>query len=314
MRLLHVQNLELKEFFEPSIPPYAILSHTWRSDEITLQDLSQILKCSREGSHHTSKATAGYRKIEQACKQAEQDGFEWAWVDTCCIDKTSSAELSEAINSMFRWYQNSAICYAYLSDVEDGDVLRAADSSFRKSRWFTRGWTLQELLAPDKVIFFSKSWATIGDLRSLYDVVEDITRISSEYLLGRSVLSASVSQKMAWASQRTTTRLEDMSYCLLGMFNVNMPLLYGEGEKAFIRLQQEIIEASNDQTLFIWGFGHDSTEASPRENLSGEPKLLATSPSDFTGCENIVQCNAWVPKRVASFEMTKTGLRKYLDY
>lgn len=307
MRLLYIHNLELKEFFEPSIPPYAILSHTWGSDEVTLQDLLEILICLRDGGHHPLEATAGFHKIKQSSKQAEQDGLEWVWVDTCCIDKTSSAELSEAINSMFRWYQNSAVCYAYLSDVEDKEAPEVAGSSFRRCRWFTRGWTLQELLAPEKVIFFSTSWLIIGDLRSLYEIVEDITLISSEFLLGRSVMQASISQKMAWASGRMTTRLEDLSYCLLGIFNVNMPLLYGEGEKAFLRLQHQIIDSSDDQTLFAWGFRLDPTE-SPAPP-SKQPKLLATSPSDFRGCENIVQCEAWAPKRISSFKMTKAGLR-----
>ena len=124
MRLLSAKTLELKEFFN-SLPPYAILSHTWGREEVTFNDLPAP----------QARSKIGYHKIEFACRQAEIDDYEYAWIDTCCIDKTSSAELSEAINSMFNWYRYSAVCYAYLVDVD----VNTFDADFIQSRWFTRG-------------------------------------------------------------------------------------------------------------------------------------------------------------------------------
>ncbi|KAH8883051.1 HET-domain-containing protein, partial [Thozetella sp. PMI_491] len=244
MRLLSARTGVLTEFIG-RCPPYAILSHRWGAEEIALQDLTGINQCLQRG---------GYRKIKECCSQAIQDGLEWVWVDTCCIDKTNSAELTEAINSMFRWYQESQVCYAYLSDVEDRENPRAKGCSFRTSAWFRRGWTLQELVAPSRVIFFTKSWLALGERIDLSTLLEEVTRIPSEYLTGRNIREASVAQKMSWAAERETTRPEDAAYSLLGIFGVNMPLLYGEGTDAFRRLQGEIINRSEDQSLFAWGF------------------------------------------------------------
>jgi hypothetical protein len=173
--------------------------------------------------------------------------------DTCCIDKSSSAELSEAINSMYAWYQRGVVCYAYLSDVqlwstyqpEDADGAWVAENpeavlQVMKSRWWTRGWTLQELIAPPSVVFYaatSQGWSKIGTKGSLIDLVAARTGIRDDILRGLDVKKCSVAQRMSWASQRETTRTEDLAYCLLGIFGVNMPLLYGEGSKAFLRLQ-----------------------------------------------------------------------------
>jgi hypothetical protein len=187
-------------------------------------------------------------------------------VDTCCIDKTSSAELSEAINSMFRWHEIATICYAYLTDVYS-----YADSpEFAKSRWFRRGWTLQELLAPSVLRFFNASWTYIGDRSQLSSVIVAITKIDIHYLdvgLGtneyriESIRSAPVARRMSWASERVTMRVEDMAYCLLGIFGVNMPMLYGEGGRAFVRLQEEILKESIDMTIFASGYGCNSWRA-----------------------------------------------------
>ena len=173
---------------------------------------------------------------------------------SCCIDKTSSAELSEAINSMFRWYSRSKVCYAYLIDVPyDG-----FDDSLPKSCWFTRGWTLQELLAPSSVVFYSAEWTRIGDGEALISVLRNVTRIDEGILLRtKSLGRVSVAEKMSWAATRETTRAEDMAYCLLGIFDINMPLLYGEGKRAFQRLQEEILRNSQDQSLFAWGLMED---------------------------------------------------------
>ncbi|KAI9775928.1 MAG: hypothetical protein M1839_000717 [Geoglossum umbratile] len=244
MRLLRLENdgeFSLVEFIGKNIPCYAILSHTWGSDdeELTFNDLV----------NGTGKSKAGYRKIRFCGKQAANDGLQFFWVDTCCIDKSSSAELSEAINSMFHWYQDAARCYVYLSDVSvstsDGDdeFSRRWKPAFKKSRWFTRGWTLQELIAPTSVEFFSKEKQRLGDKQSLEQTLHEITGIAIEALRGSPLSHFSVDERMSWAANRQTKREEDKAYSLLGIFEIHMPLIYGEGrEKALIRLQKEIKE------------------------------------------------------------------------
>jgi hypothetical protein len=247
MRLINVNDCSLSEFIGRNVPQYAILSHTWGDDEVSFKDIQNF---------NAARSKEGFKKIDFCCKQAKEDHFEWVWVDTCCIDKTSSAELSEAINSMFRWYSEAMVCYAYLSDVsisyndkpEDFDL-----GTLRKSRWFTRGWTLQELLAPLTVQFFTRSWSYIGSKKQLAPLLNEITGIPVEILdHSQSLLDQTVYDRMHWASRRQTTREEDKAYCLLGLFDINMPLLYGEGKKAFHRLQEEIIKNFNDHTIFLW--------------------------------------------------------------
>jgi hypothetical protein len=234
-----------KDFFGDDVPRYAILSHTWGADgeEVTYKDLMD----------GTGKSKAGYKKIRFCGEQAKRDGLHYFWVDTCCIDKSSSAELQEAINSMFRWYQDAAKCYVYLSDVSaPGQVLDANDLSnqpwepaFRNSRWFTRGWTLQELIAPTSVEFFSKEGVELGNRESLERHIHEVTGIPVK-ALGRYPLSGfTIHERMIWAEKRRTTRIEDKAYSLLGIFDVHMPLIYGEGrEKSFRRLREEIDKAS----------------------------------------------------------------------
>ena len=230
----------LAEYLGSDIPRYAILSHTWGEDrdEVTFKDLSE--------AKGTSKA--GYRKLTFCANQAAQDGLRFFWVDTCCIEKTSSAELSEAINSMFKWYRRADKCYVYLSDVSVGASAPGDLSSqqmwklaFRDSRWFTRGWTLQELLAPEIVEFFSADGVLLGDKISLLQEICSITGISAHALQGASLGQLSVDERMSWAKKRGTKREEDAAYSLLGIFDIHMPLLYGEGrEKALARLRKEI--------------------------------------------------------------------------
>ncbi|KAK3403413.1 heterokaryon incompatibility protein-domain-containing protein, partial [Sordaria brevicollis] len=241
MQLLNVHTLRLTTFYDQDTPPYAILSHTWEDEEILYGDV-----CDQEKPLPQQKK--GFFKVKRSCEQAACDGFDWVWIDTCCIDKSSSAELSEAINSMFRWYNDSEICYAYISDVIKAD----ADSvRFENSRWFTRGWTLQELLAPKIVVFFDTKWQKIGwrGHELLANKIFEATGIPQD-LLERG--DTSVAQRFSWASRRSTKRVEDEAYCLLGIFGVNMPLLYGEGSKAFFRLQQEILRATNDQSILAF--------------------------------------------------------------
>ncbi|KAK5654143.1 hypothetical protein OQA88_7574 [Cercophora sp. LCS_1] len=230
MRLIGVQTLELKECIAEETPPYAILSHTWGDGEVSFQDFQD---------HAKAREKPGFRKIKFCCEEAYRDGLDWAWVDTRCINKTSSAELSETINSMFRYYQNAILCYAYISDqFQEPPSEQQGREDLLKSRWFTRGWTLQELIAPSRVVFFDRSWTFIATKRGMAQEISEATGISVDILNHETVVSrGSAYDRMRWASKRHTTRVEGIAYCLMGIFNVNMALLYGEGKNAFIRLQ-----------------------------------------------------------------------------
>ncbi|KAJ1328918.1 HET domain-containing protein [Microdochium nivale] len=272
MRLLHVQTHTFTDFQGDDIPTYAILSHVWQQrQEVTYQEWLQPT--------NEVRSKSGYRKICEACQKARDDAYEWIWVDTNCIDKTSSAELSEAVNSMHAWYRNAAVCYAFLEDVSPVSAT-ASDpfAGFRASRWHTRGWTLQELLAPRKVIFFAKDWSNMGTRDWLFKEIEAVTGINVEDCR-REVKTASVARKMSWLARRKTTRIEDMAYCMLGLFNINMPLLYGEGGKAFIRLQEEIIKNTPDLTIFCWT-RDDSTPSDWYGLLAPSPQVFAQA-GDF---------------------------------
>ena len=270
MRLLDSQTLKFKTFDDDrSIPSYAILSHTWGNDEVSYQDLI--------ASFDDAKKKEGFRKIEYCAREAYLEEIPYVWLDTCCIDKSSSSELSEAINSMFLWYKNAKVCYAYLVDVPSKPIGLSESATWKKafqsSRWFTRGWTLQELLAPRKVCFFSENWKYIGDKNGLNSEISIQTGIPRGYIAGRSLSRASIAQRMSWAATRETTRREDLAYCLLGIFDVNMPMLYGEGEKAFVRLQEEILKGSNDMTIFCW--------ASQELAATSHRGIFAKSPTEF---------------------------------
>lgn len=240
------EKLELIEKFGQDIPAYAILSHTWGQEEVLFEHV-------RSGTANNIEA---YSKVLSAIRKASDDGFGYIWIDSCCIDKSSSAELSEAINSMYAWYQRAGKCYAILDDVSATDE-EGFESKFRSSRWFTRGWTLQELLAPKVMEFFGKdttgAWSLLGTRISLSRRIARITAIHINYLtMFQDVQDASVATRMSWAARRNTTREEDVAYCLLGLFGVSMPMLYGEGTQAFLRLQEEIIKVSDDQSIFAW--------------------------------------------------------------
>ncbi|KAK4463880.1 heterokaryon incompatibility protein-domain-containing protein, partial [Cladorrhinum samala] len=268
MRLINTKTLEFEEFVSP--PPYAILSHTWGPEETSYQDFQHP---------ETRTRQQGFQKILMTCKLAQADGLQLAWVDTCCIDKTSSAELSEAINSMFKWYQRAAICYAYLPGVQQKEDHLDRRSTFARSRWFTRGWTLQELIAPAKICFFGVGWARLGDKTELESAIHNITRIDKDVLRGGSLNDISVARRMSWASRRQTTREEDIAYCLMGIFDINMPMLYGEGKKAFIRLQEEIFKETGDESLFAW-----------KASINSAPfrGIFADSPTEFGHSADII--------------------------
>ncbi|KAI1494902.1 heterokaryon incompatibility protein-domain-containing protein [Biscogniauxia mediterranea] len=350
MRLVNARTRKLEEFVGDNIPKYAILSHTWieGKKEVTFQEIETP----------EARTKPGYAKIQQASNLALADGFQYVWVDTCCIDKTSSAELSEAINSMMSWYERSEVCYAYLTDVKPGLSPSKQKVAFEKSRWFTRGWTLQELLAPCHLIFYSSDWSVISTRDDLADSVSHITGIDKYFLChskpakeehvsrtnsfnfpandytsdyGKNSLraklnSASVAQRMSWASRRQTTRDEDTAYCLLGIFDINMPLLYGEGTKAFFRLQEEIMKYSDDQSLLAWDFEGLEVKKSDRSHqsrswfsdnyswASDHPNgtleyagILATSPSAFKNCQDRIQLD--VGKLTPPYSMTNKGLQ-----
>jgi hypothetical protein len=251
MRLLELKDngdFNLSKDFINNEQPYAILSHTWGDDdeEVSFKDLM-------EGS---GKTKSGYKKILFCGEQAARDGLQYYWVDTCCIDKSSNTELSEAINSMFRWYRNAAKCYVYLSDVSMNDhdqvdpSLQSWESAFRKSRWFTRGWTLQELIAPLSVEFFCSNGKRLGDKKSLERQLHEITGIAVPALQGIALSAFSVNERMSWAENRETKRQEDKAYSLLGIFDIYLPLIYGEGTKnAFNRLQEELYKRSRKHQL-----------------------------------------------------------------
>ena len=216
--------------------------------------------------------------------------------DRCCIDKTSSAELSEAINSMYLWYQEAALCYAYLPDVPSNDP-STLSSQLAESKWFTRGWTLQELLAPSTVYFYGEQWVELGTKASLHKTISRITGIPDRVLLMDPLAKISVAMRMSWASKRRTTRLEDMAYCLMGIFRVNMPTLYGEGEKAFARLQQEIIKVSEDHSIFAW---------SGNSTMEEERGPFARSPAESVHCGQVVPHD--YNERKSRYELTNFGL------
>jgi hypothetical protein len=232
--------LELTSNIVGNIPKYAILSHTWLADdqEVTYEDLINQTSHLKPESH---------TKIQFCAEQATKDGLDYFWVDTCCIDKSSSAELQEALTSMFQWYRNATRCYVYLRDVsisaDEANVQRCPypwESAFRQSKWFTRGWTLQELIAPPSVEFFSVQGTRLGDKNSLEQRISDVTGIPHRALRGDDLDGFTVDERLLWAQNRQTKRQEDRAYCLMGMFAVFMPLLYGEGEQAFARLMEGI--------------------------------------------------------------------------
>jgi hypothetical protein len=225
---------------EDTIPPYAILSHMWGADaeEVSFEDLAS----------NTGKAKLGYEKIRFCGAQAQHDGLRYFWIDTCCINKANKAELSQAIQSMFRWYHNAAQCYVYLTDVaafpletdEEANV-QLWESDFRKSKWFTRGWTLQELLAPSTVEFFGRDRSKLGDKTLLTQQVYEATGIPHSALQGTPLSQFSIKDRLRWSEHRQTTRPEDKAYSLLGVVDVDLAPCYGEGaEGAFRRLYDEI--------------------------------------------------------------------------
>ncbi|GAB7360740.1 hypothetical protein MBLNU230_g0614t1 [Neophaeotheca triangularis] len=276
LHLINVKTLQLESFSAPG-PSYAILSHTWEGAEVSYRELRRRPAIHKEG----------YAKIQGACLQALRDGLNYLWVDTCCINKSNNAELAESITSMFKWYKSASICYVYMRDVRANVKLQLADadiqqvvpgsslqktlSAFQDSRWFTRGWTLQELLASPRIIFFGSDWCELCSLGDVASYVSFTTKVPVEALNHQKPLKEySAAQKISWMAERTTTRLEDMTYSLFGICDVSFSANYGEGAQAFRRLQQKIL-MKGDLSVLAWQPSRDTSE------------LFATSPTDFLG-------------------------------
>ncbi|KAK8047394.1 Vegetative incompatibility protein HET-E-1 [Apiospora saccharicola] len=316
MRLINTKTFLLESIYTQV--PYAILSHTWGPEEISFQEWEVVHDSGAIQGQcpHTQKMSRpnvtrkrGYDKVIGACQQAARDGIQYLWCDTNCIDKTSSAELSEAINSMFAWYRDSKVCYVILTDVQvptatslrgyksytEGWFIRqhktkrqniAVWDSFQNSRWWTRGWTLQELLAPKDLVFFARDWSPLGNKIGLSEWILSFTTIHRMALQDVcSIPTFSIAQRMSWAADRRTTVPEDMAYCLLGIFDINMPMLYGQGHKAFLKLQEEIIKVSDDHSILAW------------DQLGSDLKPttgLAKSPAVFRTCGDVSRARAGV--------------------
>ncbi|KAI1813573.1 heterokaryon incompatibility protein-domain-containing protein [Poronia punctata] len=317
MWLINTQTYKLEAIINPEPKSYAILSHTWGDGEISFAQYRKFYRAAKKNGLawvlRRVRKRDGLHKILKTVEMARSRGLQYAWVDTCCIDKSSSDELSEAINSMFKWYANASVCFAYLSDLPTKEQIRKelsvpasdADSDaanpdwhrdldspinkrwcqyFRRCRWFTRGWTLQELIAPRVLEFYDCQWNTAGSKLALRELIHDITHITLRVLEdGTRLSSTPVAVRMSWAADRDTTRAEDMAYCLVGIFDLNMPFLYGEGDKAFIRLQEEICKQSADLTLFAW-VSQARYPQSPREQYRG---MFAKHVSEFKYCNSI---------------------------
>jgi len=302
MWLVNCTTLKLEDFIGSNIPKYAILSHTWEEEEVTFHELDQYhpgnldLPEPRLRQLIYDTTPKGYHKIWETCFKARKHGFQYAWVDTCCINKDSSAELTESINSMFKWYQNAEECYVFLSDLPLGTP---AEEWLPECKWFTRGWTLQELIAPQKVLFYNQGWKYVGSKTNFCDLISEITKINKPVLLGTSpAWDYSTATRMSWAAHRKTTRDEDIAYCLLGIFQANLPMIYGEGANAFFRLQEEIVRRTNDLTVFAWN---------PRAGQELPCSLFALSPRGFadTGSVERIHQDELAPV----FSITNRGLR-----
>ncbi|KAI8184825.1 het domain protein [Colletotrichum sp. SAR 10_77] len=313
MWLIDTKTLQLELVNSPPAVKYAILSHTWSKDEVTFKNMRHLPK---------AKKHAGYNKIASTCKLARNRGIQYAWVDTCCIDKTSSAELSEAINSMFLWYQQATVCFVFLEDlfaIESREVSPSTAAISSQSpcprhfdvddesdlarlaacKWFTRGWTLQELIASSTVEFYDSHWFKIFTKETAARALSSITRIEVGILEMKTRLKdVPVAVKMSWAAHRETERPEDRAYSLLGIFDINMPMLYGEGNKAFQRLQEEIANRTNDASLFAW--------ISPDEGQAYRG-MFAHSPLEFAYCSNMTFSNRTFTG-TTEFSITNRGI------
>jgi len=258
---------------------YAILSHCWSTKEGEEIGFKEMMALGKKNGREALQGRPGYNKIVASCRQAHRDGLLWLWIDTCCIDEP---ERAEALKLMYQWYQQATKCYAYLHDLVGNSLPTGEDD--RKLRWFFRGWTLQELVAPRVVLFFNQGWEPIGDKGKLRSELTKITTIPEQILAaGRfphpdDPCRPSAAQIMSWAANRETTKIEDRAYSLMGLFDVRMEMTYGEREEAFYRLQEAILGKYNDHSIFAW------FRKEPRPG-----NVLADDPSDFGNSADVLR-------------------------
>ncbi|KAM3539974.1 hypothetical protein ARSEF1564_007087 [Beauveria bassiana] len=324
MRLLNTKSYELYEHHEHSsyqapLPPHAVLSHTWlESDSKGVKEvIYQDMKNSFLSLKHGTLKPHGWSKLTSFCDRAREDGWEWAWMDTCCIDKTSTGDTQEAINAMFRWYRDAAVCYAHLADVCLGASADPTGSSpeydrndlgsrLARSRWFTRGWTLQELVAPRHLRFVDCDWKHIGTRENWAREIEWTCDIGTGQLVNfepENTRSSSLAMRLSWASRRETTVEEGETYCLLGIFGISMPLVYGEGRTlAFTRFQHELIRNYDDDSIFAWAGGTYICNPLGNDRHGTYSPVLAPSIRCFQHASNFQSASN-------SFYMTNRGLR-----
>lgn len=279
MRLLNTRSWRFEEFNDDfKRPPYAILSHRWiTGKEASYQDLQRICKRGCLLADQSGNQVAGLKKIMNFRRVARNNGLDWCWADTICIDKTNSVELGEAINSMFDWYQDADECYVYLADIVKTESWRTdRDQSFLSSEWFRRGWTLQEFIAAGSVIFLDASWECLGTKWTLGPLLAEKMGLGMDLLNDPSFFLRilPLADLMALACGRITTRYEDKAYSLMGLFGVSMPSIYGEGWKAFRRLQESIIQHSDDVSLFIHTGSNCLADSVEDFAMHNEPKYL----------------------------------------
>ncbi|KAK4498320.1 hypothetical protein PRZ48_010978 [Zasmidium cellare] len=319
MRLLNVHSLQLEKYDDiEETPEYAILSHRWSKNEMRFghfqgADWDTLRKSAIDGGKEDE---IGIAKILSACAVTKSFALDYLWIDTCCIDGSSSTEVTQAINSMFRWYQRASVCLAYLFDVSTDtselghmidrrlyarkktQILRIGP--FEDSQWFRRGWTLQELLAPPELVFYDHAWRRIGVKTDMTKQIQAATRIDPKYLTG-DFEDASIATKLSWVSDRTTTLPDDMAYCMVGILGVSMDTRYGEEERAFMRLQELLIEKVADDSIFAWT---DPT-LSPSQGLG----LLAPSPACFRNSSKIHSRGPNYNRKTQPPQITSLGLR-----
>lgn len=291
MKLVNTKTIRVESFRDNNVPDYAILSHRWGNREITY---AEIQKGAPNLQH-----TDGYKKIYNCCKLAADVGLDYVWIDTCCIVKKDNAqpgedpELSKELASMFRYYRNSQVSYTYLADVSVDEDPTVPKSAFRNSKWFTRGWTLQELVAPLYITFFDKNWNEIGTKSSLQRVIAEITGIPSTVLLTNSSSQISVAERRKWFGKRETSVVEDRAYSLMGLLGVNISVKYGEREVAMERLNAKIAELANDSStdpdrfdISSWMVPEAPYRFYVRKRPAGNPFTVKGSNMEWTITDN----------------------------
>ena len=355
MRLINVHTLEMKQYGSSDLKPeYAILSHMWSDDEVLFADYQKAYEESRPDSqgrehhidtgkgkvpwkhllnpdHYQVPKDTGWGKIAWACNEARNNlkggADKSLWIDSCCIDKSKQTEESESFSLMAQWYGGAEVCYTYLQDVSNNELEYTKKErqhvgapldglgQFGWSRWFDRGWTLQELLAPPHMQFFDYNWDFIDTRQNLSLEIEAATKIDQRYLNDGRYKEACIAIKMSWMANRTTSKVEDTAYALLGLFGVRMPTDYGEGPAAFIRLQETLIEKYEDQDESIFAWTDPTNQLLERRPASRTNikklefyGLLAPWPSCFANMSSILANSKGKGKRRIPYTIKNGGI------